>query len=163
MSQTKLTAERLRELLNYDPETGLFTWRVTRAKGKKGAVAGGRDDLGYVKIGIDGGDYRGQRLAWLHYYGEWPARQVDHIDGNPENNAIANLRDVDTSLNQQNIRKAKSTNKSGLIGVSRKAKCSIARINVDGEVRYLGAFKTDAEAHAVYLDAKRRFHPGCTI
>lgn len=161
--KTKLTADRLRELLDYNPETGLLTWRVTRAKGKKGAVAGGRDALGYVKIGIDGSDYRGHRLAWLHYYGEWPRDMLDHIDGDVTNNAIVNLRDVDTSVNQQNQRKAQRTNKSGLIGVSRKEKCSVARIKVGGEVRYLGAFGTDEEAHAAYLNAKRQLHAGCTI
>lgn len=160
---SELTAEAVRSVLNYEPSTGIFTWRVRAGTRMPGTIAGSPDDLGYIKIAIRKKDYRAHRLAWLYVYGEWPADMVDHIDGNPANNAIANLRDVDTTVNQQNLRKAKSTNKSGLIGVSRKAKCSVARIKVDGKVLFLGAFKTDEEAHAAYLEAKRLLHSGCTI
>lgn len=163
MAASILSAKRLREILDYNPETGVFTWRVRAGSRMPGTIAGSPDDLGYIKIAIRKKDYRAHRLAWLYVYGEWPADMVDHIDGNPGNNAITNLRDVSTVVNQQNLRKAKSTNKSGLIGVSRKAKCSTARIKVGGKVLFLGCFKTDEEAHAAYLEAKRLLHSGCTI
>lgn len=153
------------EILDYNQETGVFTWKVKARKGRvaAGDVAGYTDLDGYIKIGIDGRYYNAHRLAWLFMTGEWPTDMLDHIDGNPANNAFRNLREADNRLNQQNHRKAKSTNKCGLLGVSKKAKCSIARIKVDGKVLYLGSFKTDEEAHAAYLEAKRRLHPGCTI
>lgn len=160
---SELTAEVLRSVLDYNPETGVFTWRVKAGVRMPGTIAGSPDSLGYIKIAFRKKDYRAHRLAWLYVYGEWPADMVDHIDGNPANNAIANLRDVSTVVNQQNHRKAKRTNKSGLLGVSRKAKCSTARIKVGDKVIFLGCFKTDEEAHAAYLEAKRLLHAGCTI
>lgn len=159
-----IAAKRLRELLDYNPESGILTWRVAAsAKAPAGAVAGGPDSSGYTKIGLLGRDYRAQRLAWLHHYGEWPKGQVDHIDGNPANNAIANLRDVPQTMNQQNQRKAHAHNSHGFMGVSRLGKKWQARIKVGAERLYLGVFATPEHAHAVYLDAKRRLHVGCTI
>ncbi len=160
----QITAKRLRELLDYNPETGRMTWRVAAStKAPAGAVAGGPDSSGYTKIGLLGRDYRAQRLAWMHHYGEWPKGQVDHIDGNPANNAIANLRDVPQTLNQQNQRKAHAHNSHGFMGVSRLGKKWQARIKVGADRMYLGVFTTPEDAHAVYLDAKRRLHVGCTI
>ena len=159
-----ITAQRLRELLAYSPATGSLTWRVTAStKAPAGAVAGGPDSSGYTKIGLLGRDYRAQRLAWLHHYGEWPAGQVDHIDGNPANNSIANLRDVPQALNQQNQRKAHAHNSHGFMGVSRLGKKWQARIKVGADRLYLGVFAAPEDAHAVYLAAKRRLHAGCTI
>jgi hypothetical protein len=90
---------------------------------------------------------------------------VDHIDGNPSNNAWANLRLVDKHVNLQNQRKPHSNNMVGLLGVSvykpnGKFK---AQIMVDGRVRSLGYFLCPHEAHDAYLKAKRALHKGCTI
>lgn len=160
---TELTAEVLRSKLDYSPETGVFTWRVRAGKAWPGRVAGSPDSYGHTQIRINTRKYAAHRLAWLYMTGAWPADMVDHIDGDPANNAFRNLREADNRLNQQNHRKAKRTNKTGLLGVSRKAKCSTARIKVGDRVLFLGCFATDEEAHAAYLNAKRRFHPGCTI
>lgn len=86
-----LTVERLRELLDYDPETGVFRWKEPRRKCRVGEVAGSLRKDGYVKIQVDGRFYQAHRLAWLCVYGVWPSA-IDHIDGNRANNAIANLR-----------------------------------------------------------------------
>lgn len=163
MSKAKLTADRLRELLDYDPQTGLFTWRRTRAKARKGAVAGTPCSYGYVKIGIDNEDYRAHRLAWLYCHGEWPSDQIDHIDGDIKNNAINNLRDVSTSVNQQNLRRAKAHSTHGYMGTSKRGEKWAARITTNGVFRHLGVFATAEEAHAAYIEAKRLVHPGCTI
>jgi hypothetical protein len=107
-----LTAEYLRQLLSYDPDTGLFRWRVQLGfRGKVGAVAGTTHSKGYRQIRIDGRIYRAHRLAWLYIHGEWPSGGLDHIDGNPANNAIANLR---PATQQQNVWSSRKRNDNTL-------------------------------------------------
>lgn len=156
MPKIELTAQRLRELLDYSPDTGLFTWRKRGGpKAPVGSVAGGPDSNGYVKIGIDGEDYRAQRLAWLHYYGEWPKLDVGHLDGRIDNNAISNLRDLPQAVVQQGQRKAHADSLHGFLGVTKRKTKWMARISIDRVVYYLGVFTTPEEAHRAYLDAKR--------
>lgn len=168
MAKPILTAARVRELFHYEPETGLFTRLI--AKTGRGAaagdVAGSLNRTGYIIIGVDGGLFRAHRLAWLYMTGEWPVEHIDHIDGVRNNNRWSNLRDLGRSMNAQNQRSPHKTNQSsGLVGVSWNAKCCNwkAYITVNCERRHLGYFKTPDEAHAAYVDAKRRMHPGCTI
>lgn len=161
----ELTAERLRELLDYDPVMGVFTRRIgrrgTSAAGSKVGTMGGN---GYLQAVVDGEQHYAHRLAWLHVTGNWPAAQIDHIDGDKSNNAISNLRDVPQSVNQKNRRHAMSTNKSsGLLGVSANRGRWQATIRIDGKHRFLGRFDTPEKAHEAYLDAKRKYHAGCTI
>lgn len=114
-----LTAERVRELLNYNSETGVFTWRATRNTHRIGSVAGTQNGCGYRQITICGKIYLAHRLAWLHVHGVWP-NTVDHIDRDRGNNRISNLRDVTPRINQQNRNRGKN-NKSGATGVRRRA------------------------------------------
>lgn len=161
MAKADLTAQRLRELLHYDPETGVFTWRVACRGTAAGDVAGCVIDGGYIRITIDKRFHRSHRLAWLYMTGTWPANDIDHIDGNPSNNALANLRDVTRSVNLQNRRAAMGHNTtSGVLGVSSKRNKWRARIKVDGRHVSLGHFDTIEEAQAAYLEAKRAHHPG---
>jgi hypothetical protein len=85
---TELTAERLRELLNYDPDTGVFTWRVRPVHSHRvGDIAGSvRTTRGYRLIGVAGRVYKAHRLAWLYMMGEWPKDQIDHINRDPSDN-----------------------------------------------------------------------------
>lgn len=102
MAAKNLTAERVRELLNYDPETGVFT-RRTRGRGiPLHGRAGSNAGAGYLHMRVEGCTYMLHRLAWLHYYGEWPKHNIDHIDRDRSNNAIQNLRDVRQTINKQN-------------------------------------------------------------
>jgi len=163
---TKLTAQRLRELLHYSPDTGVFTWRVSRGGAVcAGDSAGYGNGAGYRKIYIDGGQYMAHRLAWLYTHGSWPSGVIDHRDGDRSNNAIANIRDVSICVNNQNQKRAHSSNRScGLLGVTRdSAGMWQARIRVDGKRRYLGTFKDQEQAGAAYIAAKRLLHAGCTI
>ena len=163
---TPVTAERARELLTYDPLTGEFTWRVYRSRGAKAGwkagfiIASGGPRLG---IKIDGRIYQAGRLAWLMMHGKHPEHEVDHIDGDPLNNRIANLRDVPHRVNQQNIHGPNSRNGLGWLGVKRLKGRFYAVIGVDRVYRSLGGFATPEEAHAAYLAAKRELHEGCTI
>lgn len=160
-----LTAERLRELLQYHPESGFFFWRVDRgAKEKAGDVAGDLQDTGCWRICVDYTRYKAHRLVWLYVTGEWPEAFIDHINGNKLDNRFENLRDVSKAVNTQNQRRARADNKScGLLGVSRNRKRWMANITVDRKPHYLGTFDTPEEAHAAYVAAKRVLHPGCTI
>ncbi|VTU25429.1 putative NHN endonuclease [Variovorax sp. PBS-H4] len=166
MASADLTAARLRELLHYDPETGVFTWRVTRPGGKAnaGSLAGDiNKKTGYRRIGILLQRHDAHRLAWLYVHGHWPIGMIDHIDGNQKNNAIANLRDVNHRTNQENLKRALSNNSTNLLGVSARRSRWIARIVIRGKWTYLGTFGTPEEAHAKYVMAKREHHEGCTI
>lgn len=166
MAVVNLTAQRLRELLSYDSATGEFA-RLKPGHGSRvGTVQQNKTAFGYIRIRIDNRQYLAHRLAWLHFYGEWPKQIIDHIDGDKANNRIGNLRDVSNAINMQNMKKAKRSNKtSSLLGVSwdrNRLKWKAALV-VDRETIALGRFDTEEEAHEAYLSGKRRLHAGCTI
>lgn len=155
-----LTAEQVRELLNYDQETGVFTWRVYRASNAKiGDVAGTYDAEGYRQIRIAKRGYKSHRLAWLYVYGKWPIGDIDHINRNTSDNRIANLREATRSENLQNTG-LHPKNTSGLKGVSwhKSAKKWRARITANGIEVGLGLFKTPEAAYSAYCDAAANMH-----
>lgn len=159
-----LNQDTLRRLLRYDPETGVFTWLVsTGRRCKIGDVAGSVDSHGQRVIGVQGRNYKAHRLAWLYMTGAWPEDQIDHRNGERADNRWANLRDATHSLNQQNQRKARANNRTGLLGVRARQGKFEAAIGAGGKQKYLGSFSTPEEAHAAYLKAKRCLHAGCTI
>ena len=159
-----LTAERLREVLDYDQETGVFTWKIrTHSRVKAGDVAGALRPDGYIQISIDGCLHRAHRLAWLYVTGESPPSEIDHINCVKNDNRISNLRLATRSENLQNQLRAKSNNNTGFLGVSPNLWKFKAEIQVDGKRRYIGTFPTPEEAHAAYLKAKRQLHPYGTI
>lgn len=160
---TDLTVERLRELLDYDPDTGLFTWRVRTSKCVTVGAIAGCLDKGYLRIQIDRRLHLAHRLAWLYITGDWPPAQIDHINGIRDDNRIANLRAATRAENMHNRRKPHSNTTSGYLGVSRYRGKFMAQIKLDGKSKFLGLFDTPEEAHAVYLEAKRRLHPYGTI
>jgi hypothetical protein len=162
----QLTAERLREALLYDAGSGLFTWAIrTGGTASIGRVAGTMDSQGYTRIGIDGHVYRAHRLAWLFVTGDWPANEIDHIDGNKSNNQLSNLRDVSRQMNQQNQRRPHKRGGSGSLGVSMHQSTGKwrARIWTNGKNKSLGLFDTKDMASAAYAGAKREHHEGSTL
>lgn len=161
-----LTAERLREVLSYDAETGAFTWRIaTGPNARPGMVAGTASKAeGYRTISIDGALHKAHRLAWLYVHGVWPQEQIDHINTRRDDNWIANLREATRIVNTQNQRTAHSNNKCGLLGVSeRPGGRWIARIRANGSLKYLGTFRSPELAHDEYIAAKRNLHEGNTL
>lgn len=162
-----ITTEKLRELLSYSPETGVFVRRVTTgSRAKAGSVVGTDDMHGYLTVRISGKSYKLHRLAWLYVYGEWPNGDIDHINGNRCDNRICNLRDVTREMNLQNMRQASSHNMSTkVLGVypSRTGKRFCAAISIDNKKTHIGTFDTAEMAHQAYLQEKRRIHAGCTI
>lgn len=169
-----LTQERLKEVLEYNTHTGEFTWKVAVAKRiKVGEVAGchhrpGHPNSNGWKITVDKRTYCAHRLVWLYVHGRFPDNLIDHINGNNLDNRLVNLREATHSQNSQNFRQATKRSTTGLLGVRiHKYKGAIvsfwSSIRVDGELQYLGSFKTPEEAHEAYLEAKRKLHPYCTI
>ena len=160
-----LTAEQLKTTLDYDAESGVFTWKIRPSKAvKAGDVAGCVEKrIGYITIGIAGRIYKAHRLAWLYTHGEWPKGLIDHINGNKADNRICNLRDVFADGNSQNVRKPNVRNKSGFMGVIWFQNKWRASMSVNGKSKWLGDYSTPEEAHQVYLEAKRMYHAACTI
>lgn len=155
-----VTQERLKELLNYDLETGVFTWRVDRNHlAKSGSVAGSINSCGYKNIWIDGKQYKASRLAWLYVYGVFPSNFLDHIDRDRKNDRISNLRIASRIENGQNL-SIKKSNKSGFVGVSWHKRTSkwTSQIMIDGKKIYLGIFDTTEEAAAARTKAKAVYH-----
>jgi hypothetical protein len=169
MAKADITAQRLRELLDYNPETGIFTRLAHRcAAAPAGSIAGYLNPDGYTWFMVDRETYLAHRLAWLYMTGNWPAGLIDHINGVKTDNRIENLRDVSMSVNKQNARKARSDcrNSGGLAGAYLDRRYGgkwFSNITVSGRRKHLGYFDTPEEAHAAYLEAKRRLHAGCTI
>jgi len=164
---SQITIEQLQNVLNYNPTTGIFTWKIkTCRKVVVGAIAGYRNPDGYKIIRVEGVRYRDSRLAWFYMTSQWPTGTIDHIDGNPCNNTFQNLRDVSTAGNNQNQRRAHSRNKTGgFLGVSKQkhSRRWRARICTNGVQKILGWFDTPEEAHQAYVAAKRLHHATCTI
>lgn len=158
-----LTVARLREVLNYDCDTGIFTRRIAtgyRGRNRAGEIAGRLKD-GYIVIGIDSTAYRANRLAWLYMTGEWPPALVDHENTNKADNRWINLRVASKSQNGQNRRGAQINSKSGALGVSPSRHKWAAVIHLNGRKKHLGYFDTIELASAAYQEAKSRLHPFC--
>lgn len=155
----------------YDPETGLFRWRLdirggrnnALLKARAGDVAGFPDGYGYWAMSVGGIRTSGHRVAWLYTTGEWPESDIDHINGRRSDNRWSNLRLASRSVNMQNLKGPHKDSSTGYLGVERKRERYAARICINGKKRSLGVFDTAAQAHEVYLAAKRRLHEGNTL
>lgn len=160
MDQKTVTQSRLRELLNYDPVSGVFTWKMSlKTTIKVGDAAGGKKPVGYLYIGIDQRIYLAHRLAWFYMTGEWPKADIDHVNGIRDDNRFCNLREATRSENLQN-KGASPSNHSGFKGVSfsKSKRRWDARIVANKKRYYLGSFGTPEEAHAAYCAAARKYH-----
>lgn len=160
-----LTHDRLKEVLNYDPKTGIFTTLIKRCgPNNVGSVNGNS----YLQIMIDRKIYSAHRLAWLYMKGEWPKDQIDHINGKRDDNRLVNLREATKSINSQNIKNHRKDNACGFLGVTVVTGNNLkkpwqASIRISNKQIYLGCYKTPEAAHEAYLCAKRKLHRGCTI
>lgn len=145
-----ISQERLKELLSYDPDTGIFKWRVHRFSVKVGDIAGSLSDSGYVIIGINHRLYRAHRLAWLYVHGYFPENGLDHINRIRNDNRIINLREVSRSCNLRNA-KGNSGSFSGIKGVVPHLGVWRVFITVKGKMLWLGGFSSK------YFAAKSRY------
>jgi hypothetical protein len=155
--KTTITAEELRARLRYDPETGIFSSIVPWARwAGKAQLTGVIIGAGYVAIHVKGRRYYAHRLAWLYMTGEWPNEEIDHINRDRKDNRWANLRAATRSTNCQNSRGRGRY----LKGTKFDPRCGswLARIHVNKREIHLGSFRTEAEAHAAYVEAAKKYH-----
>lgn len=153
LDQGALTQGRLREVLEYFPDSGLFLWRSpTKFHPRMLHKTAGGISSGYVMIKIDGRKYKAHRLAWLYVSGEWPSSDIDHINGCPLDNRIINLRLASNAQNQAN--KCRAHGKELPKGVRRLPSGRFqSRIKVDGEAIHLGTYRSQEEAALAYAYA----------
>ncbi len=149
-----LTQERLKSLLNYDPEMGVFYWLVAKGpRMKAGDIAGGRNTDGYIRIKIDGKRYGAHRLAFLYMEGLWPKHHVDHKYRDPGDNRWQNLRPATDSQNKYN---RLGWNELGVKGVYPSGKKFRVRLAENGERKCFGTFDTLEQAAIVSLQHQIR-------
>jgi hypothetical protein len=152
-----ITQERLKELFNYDPVTGWFTNRFSRGRARVGKRAGTYNFGLYRRIVIDYEKHYEHHLAWFYVYGEYP-KEIDHIDGDPSNNRISNLRPCDRS--QNNFNSLRPTGESGLRGayLDKRSLTWYSHIQLGGQVKHLGTFPSARAAHEAFMQAVELHH-----
>ena len=158
----KLTQERLKELLEYNPETGVFIWKVSKGRGKAGYITEYKNGNGYLQIGIDRKFYQAHRLAFLYMEGYFPENGIDHIDRDKTNNKFENLREVSQLCNCRN-RSIRKDNKSGIIGVRwhTASKKWNAYIRIKNCI-HLGLFENLRDAAKARWEAEIKYNfPNC--
>ena len=164
MPKRTLAQSRLKELLNYNQDTGIFTW-ISPPKNHAGLLGKTAGTLTpsrgktYVCIGIDGVIFRAHRLAWLYVYGKMPEKNIDHMNGIELDNRIFNLRDVSQLSNSQNHNK--KAGKRNPVGVRKVPNGGVnweARITSNGETTHIGTFETKENAVNAYKNARLKLH-----
>jgi len=161
-----MTQSRLKELLHYDEDTGIFTVKLNTGGSRKvGAISGSQRKDGYVYIGLDKKHYLAHRLAWLYVNGEYPA-EIDHINKIKNDNSILNLRGCNHYENCLN-NSYRGNNTSDVAGVSYYKTYDkwMAYININKKRKTLGYFADKADAIQARLDAevKHGYHINCGI
>lgn len=154
----------LRQVLDYETETGLFMWKVSVSNNVKvGDIAGSKTKKGYLEIGLRGKQYRAHLLAWLYHYGAYPNLALDHINRIKTDNRISNLREVTHTENSHN-RSDMKNNSSGYPGVFWRGErnCWIAVIWNNRKRKVLGSFSDPEKASEAYKSAKAQFLPCLT-
>jgi hypothetical protein len=160
MATDTVTQARLKELVSYDPLTGVFTWNVAPKYGHVGDVFGSQAPDGYLLGKLDKRSYRVHRLAWLYMTGQWPVHQVDHINHVRNDNRIANLRDVTSAQNHHNRRRATHSSSGSLgVGWHKRDKIWQAHIERAGVRLHLGYFSDLDDALAARKNAELLIHP----
>jgi len=148
----------LQEILDYNQDTGIFTWKFGNKRNTKAnQIAGSIHPQGYRFICIKNKNYTAHRLAWMYVFGEMPKNQIDHINGIKDDNRIVNLRQVIHSENQQNKHKTKG------YSWHKKRQLWEAYIRVNGKKITLGYFKNEQDAKLKRTEAKHKYHPFFTF
>lgn len=159
----KPTYAEVMAALDYDPETGHFTWKVRLDMPRQwntrwaGTVVGTLTAWGYIAIVFNGVAQRAHRLAWLVMKKKWPTAELDHRNGIRHDNRWRNLREATNVTNQYN-QGCHRDNSTGFKGVYPMRDKFAARIKVDKKRIFMGSFATPQDAHAAYSAAARKYH-----
>ncbi len=162
LNEQQLTSAQLKEILHYNPETGVFTWvKSVGQRAQKGRTAGSKVPTGYIKIKVLQKVYFAHRLAWLYMTGSWPVNEIDHVDNDPSNNVFSNLRAATKSENAQNRGNRKGT-VSRFKGVvfdiqSQKWVASIWLKDIK-KTKRIGSFSSEEEAAKAYRTEAEVLH-----
>ena len=172
MKGRKASIDVLRQAFVYDPERGTLIWKLrppshfkcSQAAGAwntkyAGSVAGAVNKDGYIQLNLGDKTFLAHRLIWALVHGQWPPDQIDHIDGDRQNNKLSNLRTATPLENQRNLKRHRG-NSSGFTGVQYRPlhnKPWSARISVRGELKYLGSFRCVTAAWVERERANRRY------
>ena len=141
--------EDLVKILDYCPDTGVFTWKINKGIYKPGDTAGGiPKPSGYLYIGVNGIRYLAHRLAWFYCFKEWPELDIDHINRIRNDNRLDNLREVSRSVN---LRNSASRSTSGFKNVYKNGAKYWARVWVNYEPKYLGTYDTAEQANQAVI------------
>jgi hypothetical protein len=149
--------ERLLELLSYNPDTGIFTWKVDRKRlAKANSIAGSVNGSGYRQISVDGKLYLAHRLAWFYCFQEWPEHIIDHINGIKDDNRLDNLQDISQNKNVRKANKKLST--SGYRNVRKVYNRYQAAIKIAGKTIHIGMYDTGEEASIAVENYKKELN-----
>lgn len=157
----KLTFEQADQFFDYSPETGILSWKITyRGRIKTGEPVGSVRTDGRRSVSFMGKRYYAYRIAWLLMTGEWPKNEIDHFNGQRDDNRWCNLRDVTPSINQQNHHHGHTGATSKFLGVSwcSRRQAWRACITTNRKLRTIGFFATEQDAHAAYVRQKTVDH-----
>jgi hypothetical protein len=159
MGLVMLTQARVKEVLLYEPDTGVLTWRIQRGRQKAGSRAGRVHHTGYREVVVDNVLYREHRVIWLWMTGSWPDDECEHKNHNRSDNRWENLRAATRAQNMQNL-SSHPRNTSGYVGVSFHKVRGKWRANIRhlGKSIHLGHFDTAQEANLAYIAAKQKWH-----
>ena len=157
--KTSTTSERLKAIIKYNPETGVFKWIQNGPGRPKSLIAGCVNPKGYRQIMVDKIRYQAHRIAWLITYDVWPEADIDHINGNRDDNRLCNLRQATRGQNVCNA-PVRSDNTSGTKGVSWINRCQkwAATICIKGKIKHLGYFNNLEEAAIKAKEARDQHH-----
>ena len=145
-----MTQQELKDALEYNPETGFFTWRENSGHHIAGGTVAGIIYNNYRMIYFWQKKYRASRLAWFYMTGQWP-NVIDHLNGDTDDNRWCNLRNTTKRGNMQNLRIHREGKLLGAHRSSRDKKWH-ARAEINGKVKCFGSFNTEIEAHQAYLE-----------
>lgn len=154
-----ITQKQLKEVLDYNPDTGIFIWKVkTSHRIEIGDIAGTRSRRGYLTIGINGKRYLAHRLAFLFMTGYFPKAMVDHRNTNVIDNSWDNIREADRAQNNYNS-SFKEVGKTGMKGVylTRHGNFQV-KMKIKSEMKYFGTFKDLELADLVATEARNKYH-----
>lgn len=152
-----ISQNRVKEVLHYNPETGIFTWRDY--KGRRGQVAGCADKRGYIHINFDCKHYLAHRLAFVYMIGRYPKELTDHRDQNKSNNTWSNLREANHSQNRAN-QGIRADSKSGYRGVyfCNTKNLWVAEVRHNGKHSYCGQSDCKHEAAKMYNERAKQIY-----